>query len=116
MRQRESTKTETAQTDSGYPHEGIALIQVCGYVQEVKRNEKLKCDYVRFNITSKINPEFYDIISVCVPDSVGVCCDVGDCVLIRGFVRSWQRNGITLELVAERVAEIDPAQLKGVRK
>lgn len=111
MRQREQTQT----SESNLSTAGIARFQIAGYVQEVKRNEKMKCDYVRFYITSKVKPEYYDIIAVNVPDAVGVCCENGDCIVINGFIRSWNRNGaFSLEMVAERVAQIAPEQLEGL--
>lgn len=107
------TRDQAQRSADNYDTAGIAIFQVAGFVQEVKRNEKLKCDYVRFNIQSKVKPEFYDIISVCVPDTVGVACEAGDCVVCKGFIRSWNTtNGIKLEIVAQKVAEIQPEQLK----
>lgn len=115
MKQRNAApamETEKKNTD------GMTFFQIAGIVQDVTRNDKMLCDYVRFNIRCKSKPEFYDIISVTVLDSVGVMCEPGDSLVIRGYMRSWQRNGgITLEMVAEQVQPIDPTQLKrGGRK
>lgn len=94
--------------------EGITFFQLAGFVQDVARNEKMQCDYVRFNIRCKNKPEYFDIISVCVPDALGIACELGDCVVMRGFIRAWQRNGgISLELVAEQVKPVDPDKLAG---
>ena len=96
--------------------EGITFFQIAGFVQDVARNEKMMCDYVRFNIKCKYKPEYFDIISVCVPDELGIACELGDCVVMRGFIRAWQRNGgISLELVAEQVQPVDHERLAGGR-
>lgn len=93
--------------------DGMTFFQIAGIVQDVTRNDKMLCDYVRFNIRCKEKPEYYDIISVTVMDTVGVMCEPGDALVMRGYMRSWQRNGgITLEMVAVQVQPIDPAQLK----
>lgn len=96
--------------------EGFSFFLIAGIVQGVKENEKMHCDYVHFNIQSKIKPEYFDIISVCVPHDLNILCEVGDAVTARGWVRAWQRGGaITLELVAERVEPVDPEKLRGAR-
>lgn len=114
-------RSRTQSADSGRRESGnnagYSFFQVAGIVQHVKENERMKCDYITFNIQSPVKPEFFDIISVVVPHDLDIVCEPGDCVAVRGWIRAWQRDGrITLELVAAKVAPFDPAQLtKGAR-
>lgn len=91
----------------------------CGYVQAVhpSNNSKYPCDYVRFAIKpdgSHTEPEaFCTIFAVTVPHSCGVQLEIGDAVIIRGFVNSWKKEDniygrwYRLELVAKSVQEWD---------
>jgi hypothetical protein len=114
MKQRAAGAAAAPQTQCST--EGMTFFQIAGFVQDVATNDKMQCDYLRFNIKCKNKPEYFDIISVCMPHAIGVICEIGDCVVVRGYVRAWQRNGgITLELVAESVQPIDEKQLAGGR-
>lgn len=112
MKTREQAQKAPRQKDGNT--NGKTVFRLWGFVKEVKRNDKLFCDYVMFNIKSRNNPEFYDIISICVPDSLGVMCESGDCLTITGYIRSWNRSGgVALELVADKVEALDPGKLGG---
>lgn len=111
MRTREAT--QAAPQAGAYSTAGFSFFQIAGFVQDVKTNDKLHCDYIRFNIQCKQKPEYFDIVSVTLPHSVGVVAEIGDAVIMRGYVRAWNRGGnITLELVAERAEPVDPEKLE----
>ena len=111
---RTRTGSAAAPAQNRYSTAGFSFFQIAAIVQAVKTNEKMHCDYVTFNIRCKDKSEYFDCVAVCLPHSVNVVCEPGDAVVIRGHVRAWQRDGrISLELVAERVEEIDPARLEG---
>lgn len=88
-----------------YPTKGFAPEwDMCGYVQMVKENEKMKLDYVRFDI-EKTDSKYYNIISISVPWDLDVALEPGDAVHIQGTCRSWTRDGnFILELVATSVS------------
>ena len=114
MKMREQAQRAPQASTADYSTNGKTVFRLWGFVQKVQRNEKLWCDYVMFNIKSKNNPEYYDIISICVPDHVGVQCERGDSLTVTGYIRSWNRSGsIALELVADKVEALDPEKLRG---
>lgn len=106
-------QAQRAPKESDFSTNGKTIFRLWGFVQKVQRNEKMFCDYVMFNIKSRNNPDFFDIISVCVPDSLGICCERGDALTITGYVRSWNRSGgVALELVADKIEGMDPERLR----
>lgn len=80
---------------------------MCGYVQKVTENKKMKLDYVRFHIAEK-NSKYYSIISVSIPHDLDVLLEPGDAVHLTGTIRTWSKeNGSSIELVAEHVDRWD---------
>lgn len=113
MKTREQAQRKRGES-SDFGTQGKTIFRLWGFVQKIQRNDKMFCDYVMFNINSRNNPDYFDIISICVPDSLGVVCERGDALTITGYIRSWNRAaGVALELVAEKVEEFDAERLRG---
>ena len=55
MKQRAAGAAEAPQTQCST--EGMTFFQIAGFVQDVATNDKMQCDYLRFNIKCKNKPE-----------------------------------------------------------
>lgn len=96
-----------------YPTGGYTNVEIDGYVQRIKQDEKHQCDYATFYIIDDNNPEKkgrknvpYEIIGVTIPWDLDVELDEGDHVKIWGIIKSWSTDyGIKLEIKAQVIED-----------
>lgn len=96
-----------------YPTSGYTNVEIDGYVQKIKQDEKHQCDYVTFYIVDENDPvkngqkrASYEIIGVTVPWDLDIELDEGDHVKIWGIIKSWSTDyGIKLEIRAQVIED-----------
>lgn len=104
MRTRSSSSNGGGNNWCPYPTVGfMPEWDMCGYVQKVTENRKMKLDYVQFNIARE-GSKYYAVISISVPHDLDVLLEPGDPVHITGTTRTWSKDsGFVVELVAEHI-------------
>lgn len=96
-----------------YPTTGYTNVEIEGYVQRVKQDDKHQCDYVTFYIVDDNDPlkkndkrATYEIIGVTVPWDLDIELDEGDHVKLWGIIKSWSTDyGIKLEIRAQVIED-----------